>query len=139
MNPVMKTMAKIHTAVIRLSGGRMGNTMGGAPILLLHHVGAKSGKKYASPLGYVEDDGVYAVVAAAAGAPTNPGWFYNLKKNPNTTIEIEGRSINVTAEVAPKAKRDQIWADVSAKHDYFPEYQAKTSREIPIMLLRPAS
>lgn len=139
MNPAMKIMAKVHTAVLRASRGRIGNYMGGNTILLLHHMGAKSGKKYATPVAYVEDGSTYAIIAAAAGQPNNPGWYYNLKKNPQTTIEIRGKPINVTAEVASKERRDQIWADVSAEFPQFNTYQAMTSRVIPIILLHPQS
>lgn len=136
MNPVIRAIAKVHTAVMRLSNGRIGNKMGGNNILLLHHVGAKSGKQYASPLAYVEDDGAYAIIASAGGQPKHPGWFHNLKKNPKTTIQIAGESINVTAEVAPKAKRDQLWAEIAAEFSQFDQYQSMTTREIPIVLLR---
>lgn len=137
MNPVIRAMAKVHTAVYQISGGRIGNNMGGNTILLLHHVGAKSGKKYATPLAYVEDDGAYAIIAAAAGQPRHPGWYHNLKKNPNTTIEIRGKPINVMAEVAAKEKRDKLWAEVSAEFPQFADHQEKTSRVIPIILLHP--
>lgn len=137
MNPIMKAMAKVHTAVLQISGGRMGNEMGGNKILLLHHVGAKSGKRYATPLAYVEDEGDYAVIASAAGQPTNPGWYHNLKKNPETTVEIEGKRIPVRAEVAPKERRDRLWAEIIAEFTQFADYQTKTDRVIPIVLLHP--
>ena len=134
MNPVMKAMAKVHTTVLRLSGGRLGNQMGGQTILLLHHVGAKSGKKYATPLGFVKDGDAYAIVAAAAGQPSHPGWYHNLQKHPQTTIEIRGKRINVTAEVAPKTKRDQLWAKISADFPQLAAFQQQTKRVIPIVL-----
>ena len=137
MNPVMRAIAKVHTAVMRISGGRIGNSMGGNEILLLHHIGAKSGKAFASPLAYVKDGDAYAIIASAAGQPKHPGWYHNLKKNPNTTIEVAGKPINVTAEVAPKEKRDKMWPKICADFPQFAGYQEKTSREIPIVLLRP--
>ncbi|MEM7033933.1 MAG: nitroreductase/quinone reductase family protein [Chloroflexota bacterium] len=139
MSPLLKAIAKIHTAVMRISGGRMGNQMGGNEILLLHHVGAKSNKNYVSPLAYVEDEGAYAIIAAAAGQAKNPGWFHNLKKNPSTIIEIKGKTINVTAKVAPKETRDRIWADVVVDFPQFASYEEKTTRVIPIVLLHPQS
>lgn len=137
MNPIMKAMAKVHTTVLRMSGGRIGNQMGGNTILLLHHVGAKSGKRYATPLAYVEDGDAYAVIASGAGQPTHPGWYHNLQQNPNTTIEIQGKAIQVTAEVAPEEQRARIWAAVVAEFPQFAEYQQKTSRVIPLVLLHP--
>lgn len=137
MHPVMKVMAKVHSALYQLSGGRMGRSMGGQDILLLHHVGAKSGKAYKSPLGYVRDGDAYAVIAAAAGQPNHPGWYHNLKKNPDTIINVEGQEIRVIAEIAPNEKRDELWAKLSADLPQFDEFQAKTSRLIPAVLLRP--
>ena len=98
MNPIMKAMAKVHTVVLQMSGGRMGNKMGGNTILLLHHVGAKSGKKYATPVAYVVDGDAYAIVAAAAGQSKHPGWYHNLQKHPTTMVEIRGNPTRVTAE-----------------------------------------
>ena len=137
MNPIMKIIAKIHVSVMQMSGGRIGNHMGGNTILLLHHKGAKSGKQYASPVAYVEDGGAYVIVAAAAGQPKHPGWYHNLQKNPETTVEITGKRIPVRAEVAPKATRDRLWAEISAEFPQFTTYQQKTTRIIPIVLLRP--
>ena len=137
MNPAMKAIAKVHAAVLRMSGGRIGNSVGGNKILLLHHVGAKSGKEYATPLAYVEDGDDYAIIASAGGQPNHPGWYHNLKKNPKTFIEIAGKRINVVAEVAPKAKRDKLWAEITADFPQFAEYQKKTSRTIQILLLHP--
>jgi deazaflavin-dependent oxidoreductase (nitroreductase family) len=137
MNPMMKVMAKVHTTILRISGGRIGNKMGGNDVLLLHHVGAKSGKYYATPLAYIAESGGYAVVAAAAGQPNHPGWFYNLQKTPETTIEIKGTPIPVIAEIAPKATRDRIWTALAAEFPQYNKFQQMTSRTIPIILLHP--
>ena len=137
MNPVIKVISKVHRFVLQLSGGRIGNQMGGQSILLLHHVGAKSNKHYRTPLGFVEKDGAYLLVAAAAGHPNHPGWYYNLKKNPSTTIEIMGKPIQVIAEVASTEVRDKLWIELSAKYTQFDAFQKKAGRVIPIVLLHP--
>ena len=137
MNPVMKAIAKIHTLVMKVSGGRIGNAMGGNKILLLHHTGAKSGKHYETPLAYVRDGEAYAVIASAAGQPKHPGWYHNLRANPNTLVEVEGQPIKVEAEVAPKEQRDRLWAEIVADFQQFADYQKKTERTIPIVLLHP--
>ena len=141
MNPVIKAIAKVHKSLYQLSGGRIGSTMGGNTILLLHHVGAKSGKAYVTPLAYVGDSeqgqNAYAIIASAAGQPNHPGWYHNLVKNPQATIEIQGKQIPVRAEVAPQAKRDKLWAEISVDFPQFAGYQEKTSRVIPIVLLHP--
>ncbi len=141
MNPVLKTIAKVHKVVYQLSNGRLGSKMGGQDILLLHHIGAKSGKSYTTPIAYIEeeDEGskVYMVVAAAAGQPKHPGWYYNLHKNPNTIIEIKGQEIKVRAELAVNQKRDKLWEALSEEFPQFNTFQEKTSRVIPIFLLHP--
>ncbi|NJN96513.1 MAG: nitroreductase family deazaflavin-dependent oxidoreductase [Anaerolineales bacterium] len=115
--------------------------MGGQNILLLHHVGARSGTLYITPLGYVEDSEggrkAYVIVAAAAGQPKHPGWYYNLSKRPHTLIEIKGQKIKVKAEVASKEKRDKLWQEISAKFPQFTIYEKKVARVIPIILLYP--
>lgn len=135
MNLVMKAIARVHRTIYQLSGGRLGTEMGGQDILLLHHVGAKSGKRYTSPLGYVLDGDAYVLVAAAAGQPNHPGWYHNLKQNPDATINVRGKQIQVLAEIALKEKRDKLWAEMSADLPQLNEFQAKTTREIPIVLL----
>ena len=85
----------------------------------------------------MEDGEAYAIIASAAGQPHHPGWYHNLKQNPNTTIEIMGKPIKVTAAVASKEKRDQLWAEIVVDFPQFAGYQEKTSRVIPIVLLHP--
>jgi deazaflavin-dependent oxidoreductase (nitroreductase family) len=82
----------LHTALYRASGGRLGHTVPGSPVrmLLLDHVGAKSGTKRTAPLLYVKDGENVAVVASKGGFPKNPAWFHNLKANPDTTVQIGG-------------------------------------------------
>lgn len=135
MNPIMKVISKVHTVLLQISGGRIGNTVGGTDILLLNHVGAKSGKRYATPLAFVKEGNGYAVVAGAAGADKHPGWYYNLQANPETTIAIRGETIPVTAEIAPQATRERIWADVAARYPQYNKFQSMTTRVIPVMLL----
>ncbi len=137
MNPVLKAIAKVHAAVYQMSGGRLGRKMGGQDVLLLHHVGARSGKNYTTPVAYVRDGDAYVIIAAAAGQPKHPGWYYNLKNNPNTTINLTGEQIRVVAEVAPPEKRDKLWAEIAAEFPQFTAYQDKTSRVIPAILLHP--
>lgn len=135
MNPIMKAMAKIHSILLQRSGGRIGNRMGGTDILLLHHIGAKSGKRYATPLAFVQEGDGYAVVAGAAGQPRNPGWYYNLQEQPETIVEIKGKSIPIIAEVAPQATRERIWAEVAARYPQYNKFQSMTTRVIPVVLL----
>ena len=107
-------------------------------LLLLHHTGAKSGQDRVTPLAYQSVDGGYAIFASKAGAPDNPAWFYNLKSNPQATIEIGTDSVPVTARVTGPEEREPIWTRQKQDQPGFAEYEQKTSRQIPVVILEPA-
>lgn len=133
--------AKLHAAVYRRSGGRIGGHLPGwhdARIALVDHTGVKSGVRRTSPLMYKEVGDGIAVVASKAGQPTNPAWFHNLKANPDTTIQIGREVRNVRARVATDEERERLWPTFVA---FFPGYEfyrrhAK-ARTIPIVILEP--
>src|ERR1700733_2337689 len=116
---------KIHVALYRRTGGKMGGHLPGWPkarILLLDHKGAKSGTKRTSPLMYHEDDDAIAVVASKAGLPTNPGWFHNVTANPDTTIQVGPELRGVRARVATDEERERLWPKFVASYpgyDFF--------------------
>src|ERR1700674_1067850 len=89
--------------------GRVGGIFDGAPLLLLHHTGAKSDKNRTNPLGYQSDGGRYVVCASNGGAPTTPDWYYNLKAHPNVTIEVGTDTIAVQATEASGEERDRLF------------------------------
>jgi deazaflavin-dependent oxidoreductase (nitroreductase family) len=107
-------------------------------LILLHHTGAKSGQERVTPLAYQAVDGGYAIFASKAGAPENPAWFYNLKANPKATIEIGTDTVPVTARVASPEEREPIWTQQKQDQPGFAEYEQKTSRQIPVVILEPA-
>src|SRR5689334_13893112 len=84
----------------RANEGRVGGSFEGNPLLLLHHTGARSGKHYVNPLAYLADRGRYVIFASKGGAPTNPAWYYNLKSNPEATVEVGTETLAVRAEEA---------------------------------------
>jgi deazaflavin-dependent oxidoreductase (nitroreductase family) len=132
---------KIHVALYRRTGGRRGGHLPGWPdarILLLDHVGAKSGGRRTSPLMYHEEGDVVAVAASKAGQPTNPAWFHNLKANPDTTIQIGSLVRYVRARVATDAERDRLWAEFVAFYPGYEFFQRNAKgRKIPIVILEP--
>jgi deazaflavin-dependent oxidoreductase (nitroreductase family) len=133
---VFNNSVKGHTAIFRLTGGRIGGRMVGGPVLLLHHVGAKSGKKRISPLLYLPDADRVVIVASKGGYTKHPGWFHNLKANPDTVVELprEGK-VAVRARVAPPEERDELWPRVVKLYKGYAAYQKSTERQIPLVVL----
>lgn len=122
----------------RANEGTVSGQFEGAPMLLLHTLGAKSGQPRVNPVLYQQVESGYAVFASYAGAPKNPAWYHNLLAHPEAKIEVGTDTVPVTARVTEGTERGRIWEQV--KHDYpgFAEYEAKTDREIPVIVLEPA-
>ena len=121
----------------RANEGRVGGIFEGSTLLLLHHVGARSGKDRINPLAYNRDGDRYVVFASKAGAPTNPDWYHNLKANPNVTIEVGTDTITAVAGEATGDERERLFAAQAERSPQFAEYQLKTDRVIPVMVLTP--
>jgi deazaflavin-dependent oxidoreductase (nitroreductase family) len=122
----------------RANGGKVGGPFQGAPILLLHTTGAKTGEERVNPMMYRRVGDNYAVFASKAGAPTNPDWYHNLVANPTVRAEIGTQTLGLTARVADSAEREPIWAAQKADYPGFADYEQKTSRQIPVVILEPA-
>ena len=119
----------------RANDGKVGGMFEGAPILLLHTVGAKSGQERINPMMFQKVGNDYAVFASMAGAPTNPAWYHNLKANPSVTIEVGTDEFSVVARQTEGDEREEIWETQKNRFPTFAEYEAKTSRVIPVMIL----
>jgi deazaflavin-dependent oxidoreductase (nitroreductase family) len=128
-----------HTFLYRRTGGRLGHTLPGVPgkMLLLDHVGAKSGVKRTSPLLYVEDGANLVIVGSKGGFPKHPAWFHNLQANPDTTVQIGSEVRPVHARIATVEERPRLWAKAVAAYHGYEDYQARTDREIPLVVLEP--
>ena len=118
----------------RANGGEVAG-WGEVSLLLLHHRGAKSGVERVNPVAYLADNGRFVIFASKAGAPTNPGWYHNLKANPQTTIEVGSDTVAVTAREASGDERERLFSTQVERAPTFAEYQAKTTRVIPVMVL----
>jgi deazaflavin-dependent oxidoreductase (nitroreductase family) len=130
----------VHTFLYRRTGGRLGHTIPGVPgkMLLLDHVGAKSGVKRTSPLLYVRDGQDLVVVASKGGFPRHPAWFHNLKANPDTTVQVGGERLPVRARVANAEERQRLWELVVAAYRGYEDYAIRSKgREIPLVVLEP--
>jgi deazaflavin-dependent oxidoreductase (nitroreductase family) len=119
----------------RANDGQVGGQFEGAPVLLLHHTGAKSGSERVNPVMYQPVGDSLAIFASKGGAPTNPDWYHNLLANPRTTVEVGADTVLVVARVAPAEERAPIWEKQKADYPGFAEYEASTTREIPVVIL----
>jgi deazaflavin-dependent oxidoreductase (nitroreductase family) len=126
-------------AEFRENGGKVGGPFEGATMLLLHHVGARSGTERVTPLVYFPDGDRMLIIASAAGAPKNPDWYHNIKTTPRVEVEVGTDTVTVDARELPGTERDEKWAEITAKAPGFAEYQTKTSRVIPVIALQPAA
>ena len=136
--PFLRRAFGAHGTLYRATRGLIGHHIPGLPpFLLLDHVGAKSGKRRTTPLLYVKDDGHYVVVASKGGHPKHPAWLHNLRANPDTTIQVGGRRMEVRAREARAEERGRLWAKAVAAWKAYDEYQARTEREIPLVVLDP--
>jgi deazaflavin-dependent oxidoreductase (nitroreductase family) len=119
----------------RSKGGKLSGGFEGAPMLLLHSRGARSGRERVNPMMYQAVGDNFAVFASKAGAPTNPDWYHNLVANPDASVEIGTETIPVHARVLDDAEREPIWSTQKERYPGFAEYEQKTTRQIPVLLL----
>jgi deazaflavin-dependent oxidoreductase (nitroreductase family) len=122
----------------RANEGKVGGPFAGAPLLLLHTVGARTGQPRVKPVMYQSVGGSYAIFASKGGAPTNPAWYHNLLAHPQVSAEIGSRTVPLVARVAEGQERDRIWAVQKRDHPGFADYETKTTRQIPVIILDPA-
>jgi F420H(2)-dependent quinone reductase len=138
----MKYFSKLFFAfsvwLYRLTGGKLGGSLGGSRVLLLTTVGRKSGKVHTLPLGCFDHKEGYVIVASNRGLPTNPAWYHNLKSNPHITVQVMDKVLSVTAEELSGEARAQAWQQVIATAPSYAGYEKKTTRVIPLILLRPS-
>ena len=123
----------------RANAGKVGGNFAGAPMLLLHTKGAKTGQERVNPMMYQDlgSGGAIAVFASKAGMPTNPDWYHNLVANPELSAEIGTETRRYRARVAQGEERERIWSKQKKEYPGFAEYEAKTTRQIPVVILDP--
>ena len=126
----------VHTLAYRATRGVVGHRLPGTPpMLLLDHVGAKSGRRRTSPLVYVRDGDNVVIVASKGGHPRHPAWFHNLKANPETVVQIGSERRAVRAREATAAERPRLWDAAVRTYAGFRGYQERTDRDIPLIVL----
>jgi len=135
----LKAFNKSISDEFRANDGKVGGQFEGADLLLLTTTGAKSGQPRLSPLAYFRVDGKLLILGSFAGADVNPAWVHNLRANPSARVEIGNESTDVTARELPPAERDELFPKITAAAPGFAEYQAKTTRIIPVFELQPVA
>jgi deazaflavin-dependent oxidoreductase (nitroreductase family) len=135
----IRVMSRVNVWLYRTTGGRFGGRLRGAPVLLLTTTGRKSGQPRTTPLLYLRDADNYAVVASYGGRPHHPAWFLNIEANPGVEIQVGTERMARRARVATDAERERLWPKVVEVYRPYADYQAKTSRRIPVVLLEPAA
>lgn len=121
----------------RANGGKVGGRFTGRSLLLLHTTGAKSQQARVNPLAYIQAGERLVVIASKAGAPTNPDWYYNLLANPVVSVEVGTEQFQARAMIADEPERTRLYDQMVAVNPGFAEYQLKTARRIPVVLLTP--
>jgi deazaflavin-dependent oxidoreductase (nitroreductase family) len=121
----------------RANAGRVGGTFAGNPMVLLHHIGARSGTERISPLVYAPDGQDLVIAATKGGSPTNPDWYHNLMAHPRVQAEVDSRTLTVQASEVTGPERDELWRRIVAVRPSMGEYETKTDRVFPIVRLTP--
>jgi deazaflavin-dependent oxidoreductase (nitroreductase family) len=122
----------------RANGGRVTGMFAGAPLLLLTTTGVRSGQPRVAPLAYTTDNGRWIVIASKGGAPTHPDWYYNLRANPEVTVEVGAESFPARATITTGAERQRLFDQMAARMPNFAEYQRNTVRQLPVIVLERA-
>ena len=136
--PVLRRLMGLHGTLYRATNGLIGHRIPGlAPMLVLDHTGARSGIERSTVLLYVTDGDNLVIVASKGGYPKHPAWFHNLRANPNTTVQVGSERRAVRARVADPDERVRLWPKVVHAYGGYADYQARTDREIPLVILEP--
>jgi deazaflavin-dependent oxidoreductase (nitroreductase family) len=131
-----KRLSKLHTALYRTTGGRVGKRLVDNDMLLLSTTGRSSGRRHTVPLLYLQDGRDVIVIASWGGRDHHPEWYLNLVADPAAVIEVPGRRVSVVAETMAGDERDRWWERAVAAYDGYAEYQSRTERQIPVVRLR---
>lgn len=135
---LLALVTRLHLALYRASGGRLGHRFGRTRMLLLETVGRRSGRRRVTPLLYVRDGEAFAVVASNAGDDRDPAWWLNLRARPEAGVQAGRERCRVVARRATSEEEARVWPRLVAAYPWYPAYRERTRREIPVVLLEPA-
>ena len=139
MTTLLRTIFSVYVFLYRATNGRFGGRVQGLSVLLLTTIGRKSGRRRTTPLGYFEDRGRYVVIASNSGRDRHPGWFHNLTAHPTIQLQIGDQHLAARAAVAGPEERNRLWSRLLELSPGYGDYERKTRREIPIVILDPAA
>lgn len=131
-----KVFSAVHVCIYRCTRGRVAGRFGKAPLVLLTATGRKSGKRRTLPLLGFKDGETWYVIASKGGSPRHPAWYLNLQKQPRCALQVRGRKLDVMAADAPADQRQRLYDQAAAIWKGYAEYQKKTTRVIPVVLLK---
>jgi deazaflavin-dependent oxidoreductase (nitroreductase family) len=135
---LFKWSNRAHRIVLKATGGRLGWTGAGMPVVQLTTIGRKTGEPRTVMLtAPIQRDETYVVVASRGGTDVHPAWYFNVQANPEVTVAVRGATLPMRARVADPAERAELWAQVVADFPHYAGYQDKTDREIPLVVLEP--
>ena len=135
----MSSPSERNKAIIeefRANAGKVGGPFAGKTLLLLHSIGAKTGREHVNPVAYVTDGDCFVIIASKGGSPTNPAWYHNLLAHPHATVEMGVEKFAVVASVASEPERARLYDKMIIMMPVFAEYRLRTSRVIPVIILR---
>jgi len=135
MAGLAKAFMSMHTSIYRATKGKVGGKFGAAEILLLTTTGRKSGQPRTAPLNHYNDGGRIVLIASNNGSDRNPAWYLNIRDNPTVTIQRGGEIVTRTARVATPEEKAELWPKIVAWYKGYAKYQAKTSRDIPLVIV----
>lgn len=130
-----KRLSTLHTALFRITGGKLGKRLVDNDMLLLTTVGSKTGEAHTVPLLYLRDEDDVIIIASWGGRPSNPQWYGNLVAEPNVRMQVLGEVTDVVARTANPTERARLWPMIEAAYDGYTEYQSRTDRQIPVVIL----
>ena len=136
-NLFIKWFMAINAFLIRISRGRIGSQLGTQTILILNTVGRKSGQPRSIPIAYFFHEGKYLVVESNWGRDNHADWYFNLKSQPQVSIEVKGKVLQVNARFAEGGEYARLWEYVTKRHAPYLEYQKMTTRKLPIAIFEP--
>jgi deazaflavin-dependent oxidoreductase (nitroreductase family) len=135
----MKVLGTIHRTLYRASDGKLGKTFFGSPVLLLTTTGRKTRRPRTWPISYLREGDQFIILAANGGQPNHPSWYLNLRTNPRVSVQLGEETRLMIARTAEGDERTRLWSRAVKEYPAYEQYQQKTDREIPVVILQPAT